>query len=119
MDTSDIVSSYSESLLLHPLGSARAVQANSSILHPSGHCPSEFSVIIDSGATAMMVPFHHCFITYKPTPKSYVILGNSQKSPCLGRGDVCITMGGFTVVLKDVLHIPSLRCPLFSIRCHQ
>jgi hypothetical protein len=88
MDTSDIVSSYSESLLLHPLGSARAVQVNLPILPSSGHCPSEFSIIIDSGATAMMMPFRHCFITYKSTPKSYVILADSQKSPCLGRGDV-------------------------------
>jgi hypothetical protein len=80
----------------YPLGSARAVQVNSSVLPSSGHCPSEFSVIIDSGAAAMMMPFHHCFITYKPTPKSYVILADSQKSPCLGRGDVCITMGFYS-----------------------
>jgi hypothetical protein len=67
----------------------------------------------------MMMSFRHCFITYQSTPKSYVILADSQKSPCLGRGDVCITLGGFKVILKDVLHIPSLCCPLFSVRRHR
>ena len=67
----------------------------------------------------MMMPFRQCFITYTSTPRSYVVLANSQRSPCLGRGDICINMGGNAVILRDVLHIPSLRCPLFSVRCHR
>ena len=79
----------------------------------------KFSIIVDSGATAMMMPFRQCFISYKDTPHSYVILANNQKSPCLGRGAICINMGGHNIILKDVLHVPSLRCPLFSVRCHR
>jgi hypothetical protein len=93
MDTNIDVSSYFDSVLLHQLGSARAVRATSSILSSSDLCPSEFSVIIDSGATAMMIPFHQYFVTYKSTPQSYAILVNNPRSPCLGRGDICISMG--------------------------
>ena len=75
-------------------------------------------MVIDSGATAMMMPFRQCFISYKPTPRSNVVLANNQKSPCLGCGDICLKMGGYNVILRDVLHIPSLRCPLFSVCCH-
>jgi hypothetical protein len=116
MDTNDVVSTYTDSILLHPFGSARAVHTNTSALSDS--CPTNFSIVIDSGATAMMMPFRQCFINYTPTPRSYVILANNQRSPCLGCGDICLTMGNYNALLRDVLHIPSLRCPLFSVRCH-
>jgi hypothetical protein len=63
MDTNIDVSSYFDSVLLYPVGSARAVHATSSITSSSDFCPSDFSVIIDSGATAMIMPFHQCFVT--------------------------------------------------------
>jgi hypothetical protein len=114
------VSCYSDSVLLHLLGSARAVQAVSSSSSCKGTIgfSKEFFIIIDSGATAMMMPFRQCFISYKSMPKSYVILSNNQRSPYLCHGDNRINMGGFTVLLKDVLHILSLCCPLFSGHCH-
>jgi hypothetical protein len=107
---------YSEALRIC-LGKARHVSATSSVERLIS--PEEFDIIIDSGATAHMVPFRECFIDYKATPNRYVILADSKKSPCLGQGSVRLTMGGVTVLIKDVLHVRALRCPLYSVRCHR
>lgn len=52
-------------------------------------------------------------------PNHYVVLADNQKSPCLGVGSIKVNMGGFTIVLHDVLHVPALRSPLYSVRCHR
>ena len=43
---------------------------------------TSFDIVADSGATSTMVPWKELFISYQPTPGSYVILANNQKTPC-------------------------------------
>lgn len=108
MDSNAHVSSYLDTSFIYPLGSARTILACSFVTTGDSKSYDQFSIIVDSGATAMMMPFRQCFISYKDTPHSYVILANNQKSPCLGRGIICINMEGHNIILRDVLHVPSL-----------
>jgi hypothetical protein len=89
-------------------GSASHVAAGELLTVDSMITPSQFSLIADSGATSHMFPDCGMFISYKVPPGSYVILANKQKGPNPGIGDVCLNMGGFTVILTNVLHVPSL-----------
>jgi hypothetical protein len=101
------------------LGSARAVR--SSMIPPDldSLIPPTFSVVADSGATNPMVPWKELFISYMKCAKaSYVLLANNARAPCLGRGTIKIQLGGKTVIVTNALHVPTLRCPLYSIRCH-
>jgi hypothetical protein len=101
------------------LGSARAVRVSSIPVDCRSLIPASFPVVADSGATNSMVPWKELFIDYKKcSTNSYVLLANNQKAPCLGRGTIKIQLGGVIVVISNVLHVPSLRCPLYSIRCH-
>ena len=105
--------------LLSCLGSARSVSASSSPVDSSSLIPPSFPVVADSGATNSMVPWQELFIDYKKCNRnSYVLLANNQKASCIGRGTIKIDLGGVIVVITNVLHVPSLRCPLYSIRCH-
>ena len=102
------------------MGSARTVYAMSlADCYIPTDIPSKFSVIIDSGCTTNMFPYQGCFINYKKLSKSYVVLADNTRSPCFGNGDVKIILGGVTVILANCLHVPSLRCPLLSVRCHR
>jgi len=101
------------------LGSARAVNSSLAPQHEHSLIPPNFSVVADSGATNPMVPWKELFISYKPCAKaSYVLLANNARAPCLGRGTIRIQLGGKTVIITNALHVPNLRCPLYSIRCH-
>jgi hypothetical protein len=101
------------------LGSARAARVSSIPVDCRSLIPASFPVVADSGATNSMVPWKELFIEYKKcSTNSYVLLANNQKAPCLGRGTIKIQLGGVIVVITNALHVPSLRCPLYSIRCH-
>ena len=101
------------------LGSARAVNSSMIPLDLDSLIPPTFSVVADSGATNPMVPWKELFISYKKCAKaSYVLLANNEKAPCLGRGTIKIQLGGKIVIVTNALHVPTLRCPLYSIRCH-
>jgi len=101
------------------VGSARSIRSTEVVpSDPSSLIPPTFDIVADSGATSTMVPWKELFISYRTTPGSYVILANNQRTPCLGRGDIRINMGGYTTIISNVLHIPALRCPLYSIRSH-
>ena len=103
----------------HCVGSARSIR--STAVNPSdlsSLIPPTFDIVADSGATSTMVPWKELFLSYRPTPGSYVILANNQKTQCLGRGDIRIKMGGYVTIIANALHIPALRCPLYSIRSH-
>jgi len=77
----------------------------------------QFDVIIDSGCTKHMFPDRSTFISYKPCLHSFVILANKSKTACLGTGTVQLLLGGQSIILHDVLHVPNLRYPLVSVRC--
>ncbi len=79
--------------------------------------PPLFNLIVDSGCTHHMFILRKKFITYKPTPNSYVILANKSKVACLGSGTVSFTLFIENIILHDVLHVPKLCSPLLSVRC--
>jgi hypothetical protein len=115
MTISEQVSPYSH--LNIPVGSVRSVSSSQVIEdHPQKPYLSTFDVIIDSGCTRHMFPFREAFTTYKPTPKSYVILAD-KSTPCLGSGTIIFTLQDKNITLHDVLHVLKLLSPLLSIRC--
>lgn len=100
------------------MGSVRSVF--SSQMSTDSHIsslPPLFNLIVDSGCTHHMFILREKFITYKPTPNSYVILANKSKVACLGSGTVSFTLFIENIILHDVLHVPKLCSPLLSVRC--
>ena len=77
-----------------------------------------FQVIVDSGATSHMFPYRQAFISYCETPGGYILLADQKKAPSIGIGSVCFSIGGHFVQLCNVLHVPVLCAPLFSVQRH-
>ena len=124
--SSDEVSMYASYFLFNSVhkcaGSASSVETGvfqKDKFDWSSGSGSDLFVIADSGATSHMFPDRNMFISYKTTPGSYVILANKQKVSNPGRADVRLRFGKYTVVLTDVLHVPSLHLLLYSIRVHR
>ncbi len=61
--------------------------------------------------------FGNYFFNYKPCVQSFVVLADRSKVPCPGTGCVSLILGDKKVIFHDVLHVPSLRCPLLSVWC--
>ncbi len=95
------------------LGSVHSAKSSHTI--PVSSATHKFDMIIDSGCTCHMMPQKDTFITYKDCPNAYVILADKSKVPCLGTGTIQITLLDKNVILRDVLHVPSLCSPLLSI----
>ena len=71
--------------------------------------------VVDSAATHV-VRTKELFTTYKAGDFGTVKMGNTSYSKIVGIGDVCIkTNVGFTVMLKNVRHVPNLWMNVFSI----
>jgi hypothetical protein len=99
------------------LGSARSVSSSLDSFSPISPVSHQFDVIIDSRCTKQMFPDRSTFISYKPCLHFFVILANKSKTACLGIGTVQLLLGGQSIILHDVLHVPNLRCPLVSVKC--
>jgi len=73
--------------------------------------------VIDSGANMHMTPDCSCMVNCRPT-KSSCTFGDGQKVQAEQIGEVVLQVvsvcGPTTIVLQDVLHIPSLPCALLS-----
>ena len=74
---------------------------------------------VDSGATGDMCPLREAFQDYVPLKSGYVTVANNARVPCLGRGTICLRLGGKTVRLRNALHIPDLDMTLISSRVHR
>ena len=66
-----------------------------------------------------MVPFRSAFVQYQAMPGGYIVLVDKSRIPSLGIGTVCFCLGSYVMELCSVLHVPSLRAVLFSVRCHR
>ena len=73
----------------------------------------------DSGATDHMNPDKSAFVSYHPTPGAYIELGDGTRLPQLGRGTAKFKLNGRVILLRNVLHVPALVEPLYSLRHHQ
>ena len=64
-----------------------------------------------------MLPDRAAFVSYHRSDMR-VRMGNNTYAPVLGRGTAIIELGGHKVLVRDVLHVPALRTPLYSLRAH-
>jgi hypothetical protein len=79
--------------------------------------PLRFAVA-DTGATDHMIPDCNAFISYKSIVGLRVRMGNNSYASVLGRGTTIISLNGQRLLIRNVLHVPGLRVPLYSLRAH-
>jgi hypothetical protein len=65
-----------------------------------------------------MVPDRSAFISYKAVCNLRVRMGNNSYAPVLGQGTAIISLNGQRLLNRNVLHVPALRVPLYSLRAH-
>jgi hypothetical protein len=75
-------------------------------------------VIADTGATDHMTPHKSAFISYKAIEKLQVRMGNNSYVPVLGRGTAIFSLSGQRILVRNVLHVPGLVVPLYSLCAH-
>jgi hypothetical protein len=66
-----------------------------------------------------MIPDKSAFISYHPVTGRRFHMGNNSFAPILGTGLAIISLNGKCILIRDCLHVPALRNPLYSIRAHQ
>jgi hypothetical protein len=74
--------------------------------------------VADTGAKDHMVPDKSCFISYKLVSGLSVRMGNNSFVPVLGRGTAVFELNGKRLLVRNVLHVPGLAVPLYSLRTH-
>ncbi len=75
-------------------------------------------VVADTGATNHMIPDCLAFISYKSVQHLRVWMGNNSYAPVLGRGMAIISLNGQHLLICNVLHVPTLSVPLYSLCMH-
>jgi hypothetical protein len=78
--------------------------------------PNSLQCCADSGATDHMLLDYSAFTSYKRTPNSYIQLIDGTKLQQKGIGSVKIRLNGKVILLRNVLHVPALQEPLYSLR---
>jgi hypothetical protein len=81
-------------------------------------CPSSV-VVADSGATDHMWPDYSVFTSYHPLTSKHVTLADNNKATVAGIGSIKILLDGHVIGVRNVLHVPSLRIPLYSLHAHR
>ena len=89
--------------------------ANSPLVAP---ITTDRLAVADTGATDHMVPDKSCFISYKSVAGLSVRMGNNSFVPVLGRGTAIFALNGKRILVRNVLHVPGLAVPLYSLRTH-
>ena len=74
--------------------------------------------VADTGATDHMLPDRSCFISYKSVVGLSVRMGNNSFVPVLGRGSAIFALNGKCILGRNVIHVPGLAVPLYSLRTH-
>ncbi|EJK72873.1 hypothetical protein THAOC_05551, partial [Thalassiosira oceanica] len=85
---------------------------------PSSFQPSLEVAVADSGATDHMVPDRSAFYSYRPVHGLRVRMGNNAFVPVVGRGTAVFSLNGKHVMIRNVMHVPDLGRPLYSLRAH-
>jgi hypothetical protein len=75
-------------------------------------------VVADTSATDHMVPDHSAFISYKSVHGLQVRMGNNSFAPILGHGTAIILLNGQRLLIQNVLYVPGLWVPLYSLCTH-
>jgi hypothetical protein len=80
--------------------------------------PHTSLLVADTGATDRMIPDKSAFISYRPVTGRHVRMRNNLFAPILGTGSVVIALNGKCILIRDYLHVPALRNPLYSLCAH-
>ena len=75
-------------------------------------------VVADTGATNHMLPDKSAFISYHTITGRRVRMGNNSFAPIAGHGTAIVSLNGKKILIRDCLHVPDLRNPLYSLRAH-
>ena len=100
----------------HVLALLRNPPAHSTTLVPG---EAHSLLVADTGATDHMFPDKSAFISYRPVSGRRVRMGNNSFAPILGFGSAVIAINGKLILIRECLHVPALRNPLYSLRAHQ
>jgi hypothetical protein len=76
------------------------------------------STMDNSGATDHMFPDKSAFISYRLVTNLQVRMGSNSFLPVLGRGLAIISLYGQRILIRNVLHVPGLVAPLYSLHAH-
>lgn len=63
-----------------------------------------------------MLPDYYAFIYYRKCFHCFTILGDNTKLPILDEGTAVFSLNGKTIMVRDAIHVPDLRAPLYSPR---
>jgi hypothetical protein len=88
------------------------------LLLPTAPSSGGCLAVADSGATDHMVPNKSSFISYKTILGLNVCMGNNSYIPVLGCGTAIFSLNGKCVLIRNVLHVPGLAVPLYSLRTY-
>ncbi len=83
------------------------------------HQPCTSLLVADTGTTDHMIPDKSAFISYRLCSGQQVHMGNNSFMPILGTGTAIISFNRKKILIRDCLHVPALRNPLYSLRAHQ
>jgi hypothetical protein len=75
-------------------------------------------VVADTGATDHMTPHKSAFISYKAIENLQLRMGNNSYIPVLGRSTAIFSLNGQRILVCNVLHVPGLSLPLYSLCAH-
>ncbi len=87
-------------------------------LDNKGGSPSTMLLVADTGATDHL-PDKSAFISYYLVFGWQFRMGNNSFAPICGYGSATISLNGKKILIRDCLHFPDLRNPLFSLCAHQ
>ena len=73
--------------------------------------------VADTGATHHMIPDRAAFVSYHRSDRRVRMASNTY-APVLGEGTAVISLNGHNVLIRNALHVPALRKPLYSLRAH-
>ena len=113
-DDSSVSSSVTSSI-----GSFAASKLNSPEACVFTSLSEEDECCADSGATDFMLPDKAAFTSYRKCFHRFALLGNDTKLPILGQGTAVFSLNGKVIMVRDALHVPGLRAPLYSLRQHK
>jgi len=64
-----------------------------------------------------MFPDRSAFVSYHRSDRR-VRMASDTYAPVQGEGTAVISLNGHTVLVRNTLHVPALRKPLYSLRAH-
>jgi hypothetical protein len=77
--------------------------------------PRTSLLVANTKATDYMIPDKSAFISYHPVTGHRVRMGNNSFAPILGTGPAIISLNSKRILIRDCLHVPTLRNPLYSV----